>query len=86
MPFMSEQASQPEPPLGWIITVATPGLGGGASSLEIYYVAISDQIDALDAVKAIAGAAQGTMVVAHQEISKSLMAALSLKPGDVSQL
>jgi hypothetical protein len=82
---MTDQASRPEPPLGWIITVATPRLGGGDPSVEVYYVAISDQIDALDAVRAIAGSAPGAMVVAHQEISKSLMAALSLKPGDVSQ-
>jgi len=72
-------------PLGWIVTVAAPGVGGGAPSLEVYFVAISDQVDAIDAVKAASGAGQGCLVVAHQEISKSLMAALSLKPGDVTQ-
>jgi esterase/lipase superfamily enzyme len=82
---MTEQASSPEPPVGWIVTVTTPRMGGGKPSIEIYYAAISDQIDAIDAVKAKSGAAQGTMVVAHQEISKSLTGALSLNPGDVTQ-
>ena len=79
---MSEQASA-GPPVGWIVTVTTARMGGGKPSVEVYYAAISDQIDAIDAVKTKSGATQGAMVVAHQEMSLSLIAALGLNPGDV---
>ena len=79
-----DQTSQSEP-LGWIVTVATPQVGGSGSSLEVYFVAISDQVDAIEAVRAATCPGQGALIVAHQDISKSLMAALALKPGDVSQ-
>src|SRR5688572_6749588 len=62
---MTADASTSQP-LGWIVTVATPGVGGGDPSLEVYFVAISDQVDAIDAVKAVSGAGQGCLVVAHQ--------------------
>ena len=71
-----------EEALGWIVTVATQPIGGGDATVDVYFVAIPDQIDAIDAVKGASGAPQGALVTAHQEISKSLMAALSLKPGD----
>jgi hypothetical protein len=71
-----------EEPLGWIVTVATPPTGRGDATVDVYFVALPDQVDAIDAVRAIAGATQGVLITAHQEISKSLMAALSLKPGD----
>jgi hypothetical protein len=54
--------------------------------MKVYYVAISDKNAALDAVKAVVGVpAPGAQIIAHQPISKSLMAALSMKPGDVVQ-
>jgi hypothetical protein len=68
---------------GWIVTVSTPAVGGGEPAVEVYFVAIADQVDAIEAVRAAYGATQGALVTAHQEISKSLMAALSLKGGDV---
>jgi hypothetical protein len=77
---MADQSSKSDT-LGWIVTVARPQPHEG-EPLDVYFVAISDQVDAIKAVKAASAAAEDAQVVAHQEICKSLMAALSLKPGD----
>jgi hypothetical protein len=83
---MSDKASRPEPPLGWIVTLSTPRAGDGTPLMKVYYVAISDQTEALDAVKASAGVRPpGAEIVAHQPISESLISALSMKPGDIVQ-
>jgi hypothetical protein len=78
---MVDQASESET-LGWIVTVARVQTAEGEPSLDVYFVAITDQVDAIQAVKAAPAATEDTQVIAHQKISKSLMAALSLKPGD----
>ena len=78
---MADQASESET-LGWIVTAARVQTAEGEPSLDVYFVAISDQVDAIQAVKMASAATEDTQVIAHQEISKSLMAALSLKPGD----
>ena len=69
--------------LGWTITVRQLVLGGGIASIEIFYAAIPDQLEALEAVKKVAGAAADTEVVAHQGMSESLMNALELKAGQL---
>jgi hypothetical protein len=78
---MADQVSENET-LGWIVTVARAQTAEGEPSLSVYFAAISDQVDAIQAVKKASAAREDTQVIAHQEISKSLMAALSLKPGD----
>jgi hypothetical protein len=83
---MSDKASRLEPPLGWIVTLSTPRAGDGTPLMKVYYVAISDQAEAVDTVKAIASVRPpGAAIVAHQPISKSLISALSMKPGDILQ-
>ena len=75
---MSDKAS-----LGWTITVMRPVVGSGVPSIEIFYAAISEQLEALEAVKKIAGATADTEVILHQGMSQSLMNSLGLKAGQV---
>jgi hypothetical protein len=81
---MIEQA--PAQGLGWIITVSAPREGDGTPFMKVFYVAVPDRTNALDAVKAtIALPATGVEIIAHQTMSESLLGALSMKPGDVVQ-
>jgi hypothetical protein len=68
---------------GWIVTVRTPAVTGSVSALEVWYAAIPDRTAAEQAIKDKTGASADTKVLAHQEISDSLMIALKLKAGDV---
>ena len=69
--------------VGWTITVRQLVLGGGIPSIEVFFAAFPDQLEALEAVKKVAGADADTEVVAHQSMSQSLMNALELKAGQV---
>jgi hypothetical protein len=83
---MDEQAYSSEPPVGWIVTAAIPRAGDGTPFMQVYYVAMSDQNNAREAVRSIvAVAAPDAEVIAHQPISKTLMSSLSLKSGDIAQ-
>jgi hypothetical protein len=83
---MTDDASQLEPPVGWIVTAAIPRAGDGTPLMQVYYVAMPDRVDALEAVRAIVAVnAPDAEVIAHQQISKTLMSSLSLRPGDIVQ-
>ena len=55
-------------PKGWIVRVTTKRLGGRLPSVEIYDVAISNAVDAVEAVRRVCGANPDTIVETIAEL------------------
>jgi hypothetical protein len=67
--------------LGWQIAVEHPGNG----ATEIYNVAISDERQAMDAVRACVRNANGIVVKVKSQLTRRLCKALKLRPGEVNR-
>src|SRR5215468_6924007 len=67
--------------LGWQIAVEHPGDG----ATEIYNVAISDERQAMDAVRACVRNANGIVVKVKSQLTRRLCKALKLRPGEVKR-
>jgi len=67
--------------LGWQIAVEHPGDG----ATEIYNVAISDERQAIDAVRACVRNANGIVVKVKSQLTRRLCKALKLRPGEVKR-
>ena len=67
--------------LGWQIAVEHPGNG----ATEIYNVAISDERQAMDAVRACVRNANGIVVKVKSQLTRRLCKALKLRPGEVKR-
>ena len=65
--------------LGWQITVERPG---GAVP-QVYNVAISDDQQAMEAVKRVLQDAKGAVLKVKGELTAKVFKALQMKPGDV---
>jgi hypothetical protein len=66
-------------PLGWTITVRLPG----GSMPQVYNVAISDERDAIEAVKRTLPDTSEVIVKVKGELFERVYNALKMKPGDV---
>jgi hypothetical protein len=64
--------------LGWLITVERPG-----AVPEVYNVAVSDDRQALEAVKHVLGDVSGAVLKVKQKLTAEVFKALHMKPGDV---
>ena len=67
--------------LGWQIAVEHPGDG----AIEIYNVAISDERQAMDAVRARVRNSNGIVVKVKSQLTRRLCKALKLRPGEVKR-
>ena len=67
--------------LGWQIAVEHPGDG----ATEIYNVAISDERQAIDAVRACVRNANGIVVKVKSQLTRRLCKALKLRPGEIKR-
>jgi hypothetical protein len=67
--------------LGWQIAVEHPGV----VAPEIYNVAISDERQAIDAVRAYVSNANGAVVKVKSRLTRRLSRALKLRPGQVKR-
>jgi len=67
--------------LGWQIAVEHPR--GGPT--EIYNVAISDERQAMEAVRACVSNANGIVVKVKSQLTRRLYKALKLRPGEVKR-
>lgn len=65
--------------LGWQITVERPG---GAAP-QVYNVAISDDQQAIEAVKRVLQDTKGAVLKVKGELTAKIFKALQMKPGDV---
>jgi hypothetical protein len=67
--------------LGWQIAVEHPGKG----ATEIYNVAISDERQAVDAVRGCVRNAHGIVVKVKSQLTRRVCKALKLRPGEVKR-
>lgn len=69
------------PPGGWVVSVTTSGLGG-LIVVELYDAAIPCVIAALEAVRSIARAGPDAVLEVLEELSRSELVGLEMKPGE----
>jgi hypothetical protein len=79
---MTGKASLNEKGCGWMISVSTPNAAGEPTS-AVYYVAITDQNDAVAALKAAIKIPEGSKVSPTQKLAAKELKVLRLKLGEV---